>query len=281
VAPKLESESNEQPVVKSPFHQRFNIEVDREEAEKRFINRIINQLDKWFPSLGETGDYGGYEYEYSRRNIAYRLGQKYERRKPYYEYFRGNLYNCIQALEALYEVFGDSDARKLSEITEDCLSLSEVDLDIAWRDGSFRSSGAKLLDEDLVNVNLKWLSDFKYQQVLEPFAKGLHHFLEANKEPEKLADTVTDMYEAIEAMAKIATHNNSDLSANREKFIKILKVNRYYKGMLGDYIDYANQYRHAVSPNEKREIPKRNEVEAFYYITGIFIRLSIQKLQST
>lgn len=279
MVPKLESESNEQPAVIPPFHRRFNIKVNREEAEKRFINRIINQVDQCLRDLRNMGSDG--PVNPAARNIAYKLGQRYERRKRYDEYFAGNFYTCIQSLEALYEALRDWEARELSEIIENCLSLSEVDLEIAWRDGSFWPSGAKLLDEDLVNVNLKWLSDLGFQAVLAPFEKGLRHFLEANKQPEKLADTVTDMYEAMEAMAKTATKKDKDLSANKEKFISVLELNGHYKKMLGDYIEYANQYRHAVKPSEKREIPKRNEVEAFYYITGIFVRLSIQKLAST
>ncbi len=82
-------------------------------------------------------------------------------------------------------------------------------------------------------------------------------------------------------MAKTATGRDKDLLANKEKFISVLELNDHYKKMLGAYIEYANQYRHVVKPSEKREIPKRNEVEAFYYITGIFVRLSIQKLAST
>jgi len=82
-------------------------------------------------------------------------------------------------------------------------------------------------------------------------------------------------------MAKTATGRDKALLANKEKFISVLELNDHYKKMLGAYIEYANQYRHAVKPSEKREIPKRNEVEAFYYITRIFVRLSIQKLAST
>jgi len=280
MVPELESESDEQPVVIPPFHHRFNIKINREEAEKRFTNRILNKIEQDLNGL----KYISIEpYKAAMYNVASKLGLKYDG-SAIHNYVRIDFNACLLSLEALYEVFvknGEYEAERLSKIIQYCLFLSEADLGITWRDGSFWPSGAKLLDEDLVNVNLKWLSDLGFQAVLVPFEKGLRHFLEANKQPEKLADTVTDMYEAMEAMAKTATGRDKDLSANKEKFISVLELNDHYKKMLGDYIEYANQYRHAVKPSAKREIPKRNEVEAFYYITGIFVRLSIQKLTST
>ena len=133
-----------------------------------------------------------------------------------------------------------------------------------WRDGLFWPSGAKLLDEALINENLKWLSGQGFTGVLEPFNKGLRHFLESRKQSEKLADTVTDMYEALESMARIATGFNKELSANKEKFISVLKLSNHYNKMLNDYIDYGYEYRHALKPGEKRKPAKRNEVEAFF-----------------
>jgi hypothetical protein len=273
-----ENESNERLIDTPPYYQRFNIQVNREEAEKRFINRILNKIEQ---DLGSLIRYHQQEpYKTAMYNVASKLGLKYDG-SVIHNYLRSDFNSCLLSLEALYEVFvikRDSYAERLSGIIQYCLYLSETDLGITWRNGVFWPSGAKSLDEDLVNVNLKWLSDLRFQTVIVPFEKGLRHFLEASKQPEKLADTVTDMYEAMEAMAKIATGRDKDLSANKEKFISVLELSYYYKKMLSDYIEYANQYRHAIKPGEKREIPKRNEVEAFYYTTGLFIRLSIQQL---
>lgn len=280
VVPKLENESDAKRGVITPFYQRFNIQVNREEAEKRFINRILNTIEQDLDSL--ISHHTIQPYKTAMYNVASKLGLKYDG-SVIHNYIRIDFNACLLSLEALYEVFvikSDYHAKELSEIIQYCLSLSETDLGITWRDGSFWPSGAQLLDEDLVNVNLKWISDLGFQMVLVPFEKGLRHFLEASKQPEKLADTVTDMYEAMEAMAKIVTKRDKDLSANKEKFISVLELSDYYKKMLSDYIDYANRYRHAIKPGEKREIPKRNEVEAFYYTTGLYIRLSIQQLTS-
>ena len=152
---------------------------------------------------------------------------------------------------------------------------SEVDLNIRWQDGKFLRSGVRLLDEELVNKTLHWLNKKRYDTVLQPFSKGLDHFLHSQKRPELLADVITDMYEALEALAKIITsRKDKDLSANRELFIKCLDAPEAYKLILKDYIDYANYFRHAIKEGEKRPSLSQRIVESFIYLTGIFIRLA-------
>ena len=128
-----------------------------------------------------------------------------------------------------------------------------------------------------MNESLRWLSDPKYKDVYVPFEKGLNHFLRAPKYPDLLPDVIKNAYEAVEALSKIVTGRpNKDLSANRELFIKNIKTSESYKGLLKEYIDYANRIRHAPRGGEKKPEPSWSEVESFIYLTGLFIRLAIQ-----
>jgi hypothetical protein len=45
--------------------------------------------------------------------------------------------------------------------------------------------------------------------------------------------------------------------------------------LLKEYIEYANNFRHALKEGEKRPAVSVAEVESFVYLTGIFIRLAI------
>ena len=86
------------------------------------------------------------------------------------------------------------------------------------------------------------------------------------------------MYEALEALAKIVCKNEKDLSANREAFISNLGLADPYKRMLKEYIGYANDFgRHAGPEGKPKPIPSRKEVEAFIYLSGLFIRVSVSK----
>jgi len=266
------------------IYQRFNIEIGIEEVRTRFINRVYNLVFGHHLDLLTT--YRGFG-EFILLNVANKLGEKHGGGAIGY-YVKDNFIKCLLAVEAIYEalsaiqIFSDdrespgSAKHDFDILMQDILSQNEVDIGISWNDGIFTRTGAKLLDENLVNEPLKWLSDPKYQIVQEPFEKGLRHFTEAMQKPELLKDTITDMYEALEALAKIVTGKpRKDLSANRELFVKELRLSKYYSNMLDEYISYACEYRHAPEPGKKRPIPSPKEVEAFVYTTGLFIRLAI------
>ena len=74
-----------------------------------------------------------------------------------------------------------------------------------------------------------WLSNPKHKTVYDPFQKGLSHYLEATNKPERLADVITDMYEAVEALARVITGRDRDLSTNREMFISRIGASEYCK----------------------------------------------------
>ena len=278
-----QDEGNNQPHV-LPFHQRFNIEVELETAKQRFISRLFNLIDEGF--LGFTREQCHLsEYVEAFKYVAFKLGIRYDGNNTL-EYYAGNEFlQVLRTIEALFEAFQfqrnyANSADRLDKIIKFAVSQSEIDLGIQWRGGLFYPSGARLMDEELVNEPLRWLADPKYNNVLAPFKKGLTHYLEANKNPEKLADTITDIYEALEAMAKVITgRNNKDLSGNRELFVSKLRLGRQYGKMLIDYIDYANDYRHGTEPSKIRANPSPNEVEAFIYTTGLFIRLAVKQLE--
>ncbi|MFC1864473.1 hypothetical protein ACFLYG_01430 [Chloroflexota bacterium] len=278
------NEETKQPAPPS-FYQRFNIQVSVDDVHKRFINRAVNMIGVTLPDL-EILRRDSNKPEYVRVALVYvatELGVGYEWNKLFNDYAATDFHSCLLSLEALYRIFTDESryyeyAAKVRVSIEHAISLSETDIGLNWRDGVFWPSGAKLLDEALVNENLKWLADKGYHDVLGPFEKGLRHFLEAQQKPERLGDTVTDIYEAVEALAKVVTGRDKDLSGNAELFISKLELSDYYRKMLKDYIDYANDYRHAAKLGEKKKPLIRNEVEAFIYTSGLFIRLVTQQM---
>jgi len=91
-----------------------------------------------------------------------------------------------------------------------------------------------------------------------------------------LSDVVTDMYEALESMAKLLTNRpDKDLSGLQEQLIKTLDASNEYRLLLKNYIDYACRFRHAVSEERSRPRLSIKEVESFVYLTGLFLRLAM------
>lgn len=272
---------SEQPKVPLFFHKRFDIEINDAQAKSHFVSRILNLIEIYFPGLQTSYINRKESDDRILKLVATELGIRYENQYLFSTYAHDDFVKLLHALEALYntlELLEEGSGTKVEMIVETVILKSEIDLEIEWKSGVFKKTGAKLLDEELINEPLQWLDDLKYKNVLNPFKKGLSHYMEAQKNPEKLSDTVTDMYEALESMAKVVTgRDNKDLSGNRELFVSKLGLSDYYKKMLKDYIEYACEYRHGVEPTKKREPPKPNEVESFIYMTGLFIRLAIQQ----
>jgi hypothetical protein len=256
------------------FHERFDLQIDLNEARQRFVNRVFNEIFGSFLFKNFSQD----DRYYATLDIISRLGERYEYPGHLDHYVKNDFYKTLRALESLYQSCCSDVYKKRSfeALLASILEESEVNLGVQWKNGYFLRSGAELLDQKLVNDVLHWLRDKSYEDVLTPYEKGLRHFLEAEKRPEVLSDVITDTYEALEALAKIATNRpHNDLSANAELFIRTVKASDAYKTLLKDYIDYANRFRHSPRPTRPRPSLSLPEVESFLYLTGIFIRLAI------
>lgn len=273
-----------------PFHVRFNLDVKVDDAQRRFINRIENYVLIVTRELQES--HGNQFFDSIMIFVEAELGESHltfvSNPSVFVDVWHKRIGNdfsrCLQAIEGLYRAlqpgYGTSE-ETLSKAVVLALSQSEAELSVSWQDGVFTKKGALLLDQHLINESLRWLAAPEYQNVLIPFEKGLKAFLEGAKSPERLGDAVTDMYEAMEAMAKVVTDKPSrDLAALREEFISQLRLPDAYKRMLKEYIDYGCDFRHAVEEKQPRIWPAPHEAEAFVYLTGLVIRLAIESRKS-
>lgn len=250
-----------------PFHERFDIPLEDTEVKRRFIYRLsLLFLDDFWDEL----EVAGVDIDRYFRSLQYVIGDRSVESVD--NYIGDDFHRCLRVVEAMYQIVGEADIRELwSAAIHKAIRDSETDLGIDWQPPIFVRTGARLLDQSLVNEPMRWLSAPRYQAVLEPFQRGLSHYLAG-----RLADTVTDMYEAVEALARVVTERNRELSSNREMFISSIGASDYYKQLLRDYIAYANQYRHAAQQDRPRPPLSEPEVESFIYLTGLFIRLAIR-----
>jgi hypothetical protein len=257
------------------FVDRFDLNLDIDEAKTRFVNRVHNEI-LWGFLLAR---HFSQDHQYLiARSVATHLGDRFTN-TAVVNFVGDDFLRNLQAIEAIYGTFGNMEhslKKVLSDTVDGLLTTSERDLGISWKDGKFYPSGAKLLDEKLVNDVMKWLREKKYATVLAPFEKGLRHLLESSKRPELTGDVVTDMYEALEALSKIVTgRETKELSANQEAFIAEVKASASYKKLLRQYIEYAQEFRHAAEQKSPRPTIAPKEAESFAYLTGVFIRLAM------
>jgi hypothetical protein len=261
---------------KNSFHGRFNIDISLEEAQRKFVerahSRIFNELyNDYFVHLERDvtpyiTDALGRRLRNDYSSLASQIGEDF--------------HDVLKAIEGMYAatiprgLVSDSLRKKLNEYVNYVLRLSEVDLGIRWKPPYFQRAGAEELDRVLVNDSLQWLRKKGYNAVVRPFEKGLRHLTESQKRPELRADVITDMYEALEALARKATARDLDLVKNTG-FVDSVKASKEYKTMLRNYINYANRFRHALKANQTRPELTERETESFVYLTGLFIRLAM------
>jgi len=260
--------------MRDKFPDRFNIDIELDEARKRFINRIHNEIYWGFLLSNHFSE--GTKYSIAR-SVATHLGDRFTNTMVV-NFVGDEMLRNLHAIEGVYQAIADTPPLQeyLSDTIESLLIGAERDLGISWSRGRFYPSGAKLLDDKLINDVLGWLRERKYENVLNPFEKGLRHLLETNKRQELAGDVITDMYESLEALSKIVTgRTTKDLSANHEAFIAGVKASESYKKLLRQYIEYANDFRHAFHEQKRRPVITHKEAESFAYLTGIFIRLAM------
>lgn len=256
------------------FHIRFGIEVGEEEARHRFVNRSTNEIFSSFY-------YNLPDHHKSKRYILTRLGESDWINIDLKAHLRDDFFRHLQAIEALYASLDPSknyyDRKRLESSIVMLLDLSELDLGIRWENGRFLPSRAELLDQALVDDPLRWLRlRPEYKIVIAPFEKSLRHLVQAKNRPELYQDVIRDAYEALEALGMIITgRSDKDLSANRDLIIKKLGLGEKHKRLLKEYINYANEYRHAV--DQPRTAIGGSEAESFVYLTGWFIRLAVER----
>jgi hypothetical protein len=121
------------------FTERFNIEVGLDDARRRFVNRIHNEIFSAFLFGAHfRDDFRHYLY----RTVATHLGDRF-RNSALTNTVGDEFHRNLRAVEGIYINLSDTNARKrLDKLVVDLLAASEIDIGIQWRDGSFYPTGA-------------------------------------------------------------------------------------------------------------------------------------------
>ena len=134
----------------------------------------------------------------------------------------------------------------------------------------FYRSGAKILDEQLVEDPFDWLEDYPDER--KDFLKAISHY-SANE----LGEVVINCYLVVEGLARKILNNSKTLENNREEILKKVGLSQEWKSFLSNYINYTNEFKRHAS--DKRYSINPAEVEAFLYFTGLLVRLLLEDNQ--
>ncbi len=154
----------------------------------------------------------------------------------------------------------------LSGWIEAALEHATVDLGVTWNDGMFYPTGARELDEPLVEETFKWLADFPNEKA--DYDKAVTAYTS-----KRLDDVIINCYLAVEGVARNILGNSKTLDNNREGLMQRLGLSQEWKALLSNFINYANEFKRHASEN--RHSPNPVEVEAFLYMSGVLLRMMI------
>jgi hypothetical protein len=131
-------------------------------------------------------------------------------------------------------------------------------------------TGARILDEDLVESNLIWLA--RYPQALKPFEDALKIYMA--KDPNQYRSMLDNLRFSVEQMLRIVLNNQKSLENQKEEFLRWLAKHGAHSQIVGMYSDllarFAKYQNDAVKHDEDEYTPA--EVEFVLYATGTFLR---------
>ena len=138
-------------------------------------------------------------------------------------------------------------------------------------------AGAKLLDQQVINQDLVWLS--AYPTVVRHFEEALCIYM--SKDNGKYRNLLDNLRFALEQLIKEILGNDKSLDNQKELILKWLSERQVHQQVINMYQDILTrftQYQNdAVKHNEAWSEP---EVEFMIYLTGTFMRLLLQLNQA-
>lgn len=137
-------------------------------------------------------------------------------------------------------------------------------------------SGARLLDEAVVETNLIWLA--RYPSVLKPFEEALKLYMA--KDPKQYRSMLDSLRFALEQMVRVVLNNQRSLENQKEEFLRWLNDHGVHVHIGGMYHDLLfggfTRYQNDAVKHQENQYTQA-EVEFVLYATGTFLRL-IQRL---
>jgi hypothetical protein len=137
-------------------------------------------------------------------------------------------------------------------------------------------TGARLLDEAVVESNLVWLA--RYPDALKPFEGALKLYM--TKDPNQYRGMLDNLRVSLEQMLRAVLNNKKSLENQKEEFLRWLKqhdvhsrIGNMYHELL--FVGFAGYQNDAVKHQEDKYTLA--EIEFVLYATGTFLRL-IQRL---
>jgi len=151
-----------------------------------------------------------------------------------------------------------------------------ISLGISWRNGKFYPAEAKELSEKLIYEPLEWLKDYPKSELI--FKNALDHYSKSLQDPIKRKDVISNSFQAVEELTRSFLNNDKSFDNNFSDLVETLKLNNHWRQILNRYKELSKEFgRH---PGREEFIPEQSDTEAFLYLSGLIMRLVLEKLKN-
>jgi len=278
--PTTKKQQNDVRLRVEGFYKRWNIQLDEASQWDSFKNRVLNSyefdISKQIEKSNSTDEFFTIIGKHRIRNILSDINN-FERH-PIYNYFveASNILDFLFGLQALFWIkAGTVEAKKrFLKVIQDAICITGVPLAIKQTNTDILlfPSGAKLLDEKLVDDNLDWLS--QYQKSYKAYKTAL---LKVGKKGEERV-VVDYLRLSLELLLKDILHNKKSLEKQKNElgnYLKSKNVSVELSNLFWIVLDYYSKYQNDKAKHENM-VPA-DEVEFILYLTGVLMRFLLVK----
>lgn len=260
------------------FNEILKITDTINKEKHRFVHRINQTVFK------HMENYVDYQYKKTFEGICYLLGENADdrisdaNRNPYASSVyiprlrsltNDDFQETLKITYLLYEISSERDKAIIDEEIRFALSHATMDLGIRWQDGIFYPSGAEELDKALVEEPLLWLKNFPAEKT--DFLKAIEKYMS-----KEYGEVIMNCYLTVEGLSRQVLSNRKTLENNIVELLTKLNLSQDWKSILRSFINYANETKRHAS--DKRHAINPQEAEAFLYMTGLLVRLTVKTL---
>lgn len=282
------------------FNKRFGKSIDPEEVKRDFVNKIIHYLVE--PLEERAGhhysdnsggsrlfDYVAMEFNQSPTELVRARNRNnfssYDTYLPSFKIFaQEDFEKNLLLIEIFYEYLSSNKLpgyssedwpTRINKIVDHALN-QPISLGVTWRRGKFYPEGVEEFDEKLIKDVLKWLENKPKIAIL--YKNALDHYSLSINDPVKRKDVISNAFQAVEKLTQEYLEGPKlSFDKNFNELVKKIELNKEWNKIFNSYKELSKEFgRHAGKDNNF--IPKQEDTEAFLYLSGLIIRLILQKL---
>ncbi|MFA6423914.1 MAG: hypothetical protein WCV83_01210 [Candidatus Magasanikbacteria bacterium] len=282
------------------FNKRFGKTVDPEEVKHDFVNKIthylIEPLDEKaglrygeYSNSTEIFNFVAMEFNQNPTNIIYLHNRNHfysdDIYRPSFKIFSDGVFEkTLILVEIFYDYLSTHSipgtgekqwSENINKIVAYALN-QPVSLGISWRDGKFYPEGAEEFDEKLISDVLKWLEQKPKIQAL--YKNALDQYSQSLSDNIKRKDVMSNAFQAVEQLTQEYLKSpKPSFDNNFNSLVDKLVIDKEWKKIFNSYKELSKEFgRHAGSGDSF--IPTQEDTEAFLYLSGLIMRLILEKV---